>query len=588
MSLPRRLKVEPLEPRRLLAIILDPISTVTVEEGASAALNASFIDSSPGGSYAAGVRWTATGSEQTASTDSPTGSPGPLTVRFDYRYDTVGFISTEMKSLLETAAEIVVGRLGDNLAGFTSNGNNRFNATFLNPATGVPATIPNFSVIANQFIIFVAGRELEGDDLALAGAGGGNGTQPFFNFATSRGQAGVPEIDFAPWGGAIAFDTEASWHTDLSTEGLTGAKNDFLSVAMHELFHVLGFTSGVDSFGRFLSNGQFFGPNAVQEYDDSGSPPVSEDGSHWEEGLQDDGQEAALDPSLTRGQRKYPTELDFAALDDLGWNLRAQPTSGMAVGSNVYADNGNFSGRVRVINGSEQGTRAFQIVVSNVAPSIQAFESPTGRAETTIGFSTTFTDPGAADTHVAVIGWGDGTPQQSLTVNSTDRSVSGQHTYSQPGTYQAVLGVRDDDGGTATYEFSVVVTAPPRGDWQNVINPADVNNNSVIDPLDALLVINELNDRVLSDPVTGLLPPAPGNLSEFVDVTGDDIVAPQDALLVINQLPTSSNRSAARRPGSQAVIPAAAWSTPASEDEPSQRRTIDEALANFSMSWLRS
>ncbi len=69
-------------------------------------------------------------------------------------------------------------------------------------------------------------------------------------------------------------------------------------------------------------------------------------------------------------------------------------------------------------------------------------------------------------------------------------------------------------------------------------------------PLDALLVINELNNRQVSDPVTGLLPnpPVPPHVPETVgyfDVDGDNYVSPRDALLIINELNRSSVAAAA-------------------------------------------
>ncbi len=79
--------------------------------------------------------------------------------------------------------------------------------------------------------------------------------------------------------------------------------------------------------------------------------------------------------------------------------------------------------------------------------------------------------------------------------------------------------------------------------WHNFNEPADVDDNGVIAPLDALLVINELNDRELSDPVTGALPsPTP---PPFLDVNNDGFASPLDAILVINQLPTSGRPAAA-------------------------------------------
>ena len=81
--------------------------------------------------------------------------------------------------------------------------------------------------------------------------------------------------------------------------------------------------------------------------------------------------------------------------------------------------------------------------------------------------------------------------------------------------------------------------------WHNAANPVDVNGDGLMFPipLDALLVINELTDRVFSSRETGRfnVMHLPGN--PFLDVDNDGSVAPLDALLVINQLPSTSARA---------------------------------------------
>lgn len=74
--------------------------------------------------------------------------------------------------------------------------------------------------------------------------------------------------------------------------------------------------------------------------------------------------------------------------------------------------------------------------------------------------------------------------------------------------------------------------------WQNQADPLDVNNDGFVVPLDVLLIINEISDRIFSDS-NGLLPvpPQPPNLPPpFFDPTGDGFVSPLDALVVINFL----------------------------------------------------
>ena len=79
--------------------------------------------------------------------------------------------------------------------------------------------------------------------------------------------------------------------------------------------------------------------------------------------------------------------------------------------------------------------------------------------------------------------------------------------------------------------FIDAAATPPETIWQSPIEPLDINNDGVIAPLDALLVINELD----SFP-GGVLPDSIGNQAPYIDPTGDGRVAPLDALNVINQL----------------------------------------------------
>lgn len=70
-------------------------------------------------------------------------------------------------------------------------------------------------------------------------------------------------------------------------------------------------------------------------------------------------------------------------------------------------------------------------------------------------------------------------------------------------------------------------------EFQNPVEPADVNNSGVVTPLDALQIINALNRyNSMSIPLT----PRPANIPEFPDVDGDGFIRPADALRVIFRL----------------------------------------------------
>ncbi len=70
-----------------------------------------------------------------------------------------------------------------------------------------------------------------------------------------------------------------------------------------------------------------------------------------------------------------------------------------------------------------------------------------------------FSDPGVLDTHTATVNWGDGSPTENATVfdGAGAGALGGTHTYADDGTYTVTLVVMDDDGGSDTASFKVMV-----------------------------------------------------------------------------------------------------------------------------------
>ena len=101
------------------------------------------------------------------------------------------------------------------------------------------------------------------------------------------------------------------------------------------------------------------------------------------------------------------------------------------------------------------------VTVNNVAPTVGVITAPTDpvQVNTEINASAEFTDPGVLDTHTAVWDWGDDTTSVGV-VNEADGSgsVTGSHTYTEPGVYTVKLTVTDDDGdsGESVYQYVVV------------------------------------------------------------------------------------------------------------------------------------
>jgi hypothetical protein len=92
------------------------------------------------------------------------------------------------------------------------------------------------------------------------------------------------------------------------------------------------------------------------------------------------------------------------------------------------------------------------------------------------------------------------------------------------------------DGREVDDEVIVISIGSP---WHNSQIIRDVNRDGTISPVDALIGINELNERTIIDVVSGRLPdpPTAGYVVQFrYDVNNDGLLSPIDVLLVLNFL----------------------------------------------------
>ncbi|HEY6563862.1 MAG TPA: dockerin type I domain-containing protein, partial [Pirellulaceae bacterium] len=133
-----------------------------------------------------------------------------------------------------------------------------------------------------------------------------------------------------------------------------------------------------------------------------------------------------------------------------------------------------------------------------------------------------------------------------------------------------------------TERITLTVSSSSEFTWRNPTNPLDVNNDTAVAPLDALLVLNELSIRQVSDPVTGQLPALTAPPPSFLDVTGDNIVAPLDALLVINALPNTSrpalSGTASQDGAANDAMPSSLTTSPEHKSERQKRLTRSGAI----------
>ncbi|MEE9395748.1 MAG: matrixin family metalloprotease [Methylococcales bacterium] len=254
-------------------------------------------------------------------------SVNAVTINFNYDFDTNGFFNdSSRRSTLEAAGTFFESHITDELKAIDSS-EGRFDVKFTHPGTGDEEMRTGYSVASDTLVVFAGGRGFGGHTLGVGGPGGfsAGGSDSFLDIVRTRGKTdatGSSILDFGPWGGSITFDTDSSWYFDQDTttdESFSG--NDFYSVALHELGHLLGI--GTSASWNDQVKGTLFTGSA------SGSVNLDNDTTHWQEGLISTingvSQETAMDPSLTVGTRKHFTDLDLAALQDVGWEVTAVP-----------------------------------------------------------------------------------------------------------------------------------------------------------------------------------------------------------------------------------------------------------------------
>jgi len=253
-----------------------------------------------------------------------------LSIVLDYSLDTNNFFNDQIrKDTLQRAATVLENRINDELAAITPSGGNNWDATITHPGNGASHQLHNLTIPLGSIIIFAGARNI--GSLGIGGPGGyqASGTSAFLDSIADRGQTGIDSsnsantTDYAPWGGHITFDTSPTWN--FGDDQPSAGENDFYSVALHEIGHVLGIGTA-DSWNNLVNASNLFtGPASAAA--NSGDVPLTSGSNHWNDDLDSTltntsaVQEAAMDPNLTVGTRKQFTVIDWAALDDIGWEI---------------------------------------------------------------------------------------------------------------------------------------------------------------------------------------------------------------------------------------------------------------------------
>ena len=269
----------------------------------------------------------------------PTPEAEAIIIQLDYTYDTFFTAGSANRARLEDAASFYENLLEDDLEAITPTGNyslfipDAWQINFENPATGGVVTVDDPTIAADTVRIYVGARTFAGSQLAEGGFGGAAtfGSATFNNTVATRGETGVGTTDFAPWGGYISVDDSTTWDTTLAGNG---TDQHLYSTLIHEIAHVLGVGTAPSWDAMINGSNEFTGTESVADY--GGNVPLhfsagSGRYDHWQDGLTSNirgtttSQETNLDPTINAGDVKLLTNLDVAALDDIGWDIAAIP-----------------------------------------------------------------------------------------------------------------------------------------------------------------------------------------------------------------------------------------------------------------------
>jgi hypothetical protein len=365
--------------------------------------------------------------------------PAALQITFDYRYDATGFFADPTRrATLERAGRDVASRLnnGVDLAAIAPSGSNSWTATTFNPSDpSRQVSIPNLTVGTDQIVVFVGGQAgIGGGEAGLGGFGGysASGMGDWFNLLRTRGRPG-----FASWGGSISFSSDTNWNSGLGPPA--GSQTDLYSVAVHELGHVLGF--GIASqWTSLVSGSSFTGANARAANGGTNPQVSTAESGHWRQGILSNGAAVSMQPYISAGTRVAFSDLDYAALADIGWEVSAGSVTTPTPGTSPQL--GTFE---PVVVGGSNGT--FQVysaaggTLTPVGPAVTPFAGFGGSVRTATG---DFTGDGVTDFAVGA-GPGGG-PMVKVYDGKTGGEVRGFFAYEWYFSGGVMLAAGDVDG----------------------------------------------------------------------------------------------------------------------------------------------
>jgi hypothetical protein len=236
-------------------------------------------------------------------------------IKFDYRFDEFKFFTPERKKILNLAAKIWSSHIRDEFDPIAAGETLKFSIDSIDREVTLDKSI-------DDLLIFVSSVSLSSNELTL-----GEGAYYAQYILGSDRESRIQGDNFEPWVGTIEFNSLAkdSFYFDTTPttdDDIPFDQQDFFSLALHEIGHVLGFGTA-PIFREQIKNNKFIGSQSI-DFNGGKSVPLDEGGTHIKNGYSlDPNSDALLDPFLTFGERNLPTSLDLALLTDIGYDVFA-------------------------------------------------------------------------------------------------------------------------------------------------------------------------------------------------------------------------------------------------------------------------
>ena len=260
-----------------------------------------------------------------------------IDITIDYTYDNKGFFTDiNRQALLNRAASYFENNINDSLPALKPAPGETFTIEFMNPSdtTGANISLSDRTIAQDEILIFVGSDELgvNGSGNPILGLGEKSASsRTFFSNSDFDNAYTTRKAEASLWGGSISFDIDSGanstdWYfgSDAGSIGTTQA--DFLSTAIHEIAHVMGFGTS-ENWDNLVLGENFTGNTSSTIFGSDVPLEPAPDLGHWLDGTESnvkgvlDPQETAMDPSIADGERKLLTDLDYAGLQDIGWEV---------------------------------------------------------------------------------------------------------------------------------------------------------------------------------------------------------------------------------------------------------------------------